>query len=167
MRFLIFVILLQLTFNSYCQTDLRKKQSKQVFSIYNKDSLLKEFDYYKVDSIICHSILDTLSKREVFIYVDKMPKYGENIKELSTYINKNLKYPVICDYDVQGRVIVGFIVEIDGTISNTRILKSVDKLLDDEALRLVQNMSCWKPGECNNYKVPVFYMVPISFHLGN
>lgn len=166
MRFFIIVILLQLTLNSYSQTDLRKKLSKQVFSAYNKDSLLKEFDYYRVDSIICHSVLDSSTNREVFIYVDKMPKFGETIKELSIYIHKNLKYPVICDYDVQGRVIVGFIVEIDGTVSEPRILKSVDKLLDDEALGLVQNMPCWKPGECNNTKVPVFYMFPISFHLG-
>jgi len=167
MRYSLIAIFLLLCSYSFCQTDLQKKSSVRVLTAFNKDSLVTEFNYYKADSVICRSVYDSTLAREVFLYVDMMPMYGENYHEMITYIYKNLVYPSMCDYDIQGKVYVRFIVEPNGMLSNISIVRGVDKFLDDEAMRVIKNMPCWKPGECNGTKVPVFYWVPITFRLAD
>ena len=67
--------------------------------------------------------------------------------------------------NVQGRVIVGFIVEKDGSVSNPKIIRGVDSALDKEAIRIVMSMPKWTPGRQNGRNVRTKYNVPVNFKL--
>lgn len=83
-----------------------------------------------------------------------------------SYLSKNVKYPEEALKDnVQGRVIVGFIVEKDGSVSNAKIIRSVDSALDKEAIRIVMSMPKWTPGRQNGRNVRTKYNVPVNFKL--
>lgn len=82
------------------------------------------------------------------------------------YIKKNMRYPASAkEYGTQGRVIVQFVVDKDGSIKESKLLRSVDKELDAEALRLISSMPKWKPGKQNGQPVAVRYTVPVMFRL--
>ena len=84
----------------------------------------------------------------------------------SSDLASNIKYPVVAQENgVQGRVIVSFVVERDGSISDVRIASSVDPSLDREAQRVVKSMPRWKPGKQNGSAVRVKYTVPVVFRL--
>ena len=82
------------------------------------------------------------------------------------YLKENTHYPEIAEKNgVQGRVVVTFVVEKDGSITEAKIVKSVDQSLDEEAFRVVKSMPKWKPGMCNGEPTRVKYTVPITFRL--
>lgn len=87
-------------------------------------------------------------------------------RALSEWLCDNLRYPEISlENDVQGEVIVRFVVERDGTVTNPVIVKGVDKDLDKEALRVVKTMPRWNPGKNNGKVVKSYYYFPIIFQL--
>ena len=82
------------------------------------------------------------------------------------YLNSNIKYPVVAQENgVQGRVVVSFVVEKDGSITDVRVVRSVDPSLDREATRVVKSMPHWIPGKQNGSAVRVKYNVPVTFKL--
>ena len=86
------------------------------------------------------------TKDEVFMVVEQMPEFPGGMKELMTYLKDNIKYPKAAqDKKVQGRVIVQFVVEKDGTPTEFNVIRSVDPTLDAEALRVMKEMPKWKP----------------------
>lgn len=106
------------------------------------------------------------TKDEVFMVVEKMPEFPGGMKELMTYLKDNIKYPKAAqDKKVQGRVIVQFVVEKDGTPTEFKVMRSVDPDLDNEALRVLGEMPKWKPGMQKGQAVRVKYTVPVSFKL--
>lgn len=103
---------------------------------------------------------------KVFDVCEEMPQFPGGPQALFDYLSKNLNYPAAAkENGAQGRVIANFIVERDGSISNVNVTKSVDPLLDNEAIRLLQSMPRWTPGKQNGSVVRVKYTVPISFRL--
>ena len=81
-------------------------------------------------------------------------------------IVKNIKYPTVAEETgIQGRVIVTFVVERDGSITDVQVAKSVDPSLDKEAQRVVRSMPRWIPGKQNGSAVRVKYTVPVTFRL--
>lgn len=103
---------------------------------------------------------------KAFDVVEKMPEFPGGDKAMLDFLVKNVKYPVEAQKKgVQGRVVVNFIVEKDGSINHANVIRSVDPLLDAEALRVVQSMPKWTPGMQNGKPVRVKYNVPISFRL--
>lgn len=103
---------------------------------------------------------------KVFDVVEQMPSYPGGYNALMSYLNSNIKYPVVAQENgVQGRVVVGFVVERDGSITDVNILKSVDPSLDREAARVVRSMPRWTPGKQNGSAVRVKYNVPVMFKL--
>lgn len=103
---------------------------------------------------------------KVFDVVEQMPSYPGGYNALMSYLNSNIKYPVVAQENgVQGRVVVGFVVERDGSITDVNILKSVDPSLDREAARVVRSMPRWTPGKQNGQAVRVKYNVPVTFRL--
>lgn len=70
-------------------------------------------------------------------------------------------------FDMQGRVIVKFVVEINGSISNVKVVRSLDKDLDEEVVRLVKKMPKWKPGRMNGVAVRSYYTLPVLFRIKN
>lgn len=106
------------------------------------------------------------TKDEVFMVVEKMPEFPGGIKELMSFLSKNIKYPASAiAKNVQGRVIVQFVVEKDGTPTEFKVMRSVDPALDAEALRVMQEMPKWKPGMQRGQVVRVKYTVPVTFRL--
>lgn len=103
---------------------------------------------------------------KVFDVVEEMPSFPGGQGALMFYLASNIKYPVVAQENgVQGRVIVSFVVERDGSISDVRVARSVDPSLDREAQRVVKSMPRWKPGKQNGSAVRVKYTVPVVFRL--
>lgn len=107
-----------------------------------------------------------VNSTRVYDVVEQMPSFPGGISGLRTYLNQNIRYPAeaqeIC---VQGRVVVSFVVEKDGHISDVTVLRSVDPSLDKEAVRVIRNMPRWSPGKQGGEPVRVRYNVPVSFRL--
>ena len=105
-------------------------------------------------------------EEEIFQVVENMPEFPGGIQELMKWLQKNLKYPAIsAENGVQGRVIVQFVVNTDGSIVDPVVIRSVDPYLDKEAIRVVSAMPKWKPGEQRGKKVRVKYTLPVQFRL--
>ena len=103
---------------------------------------------------------------KIFDVVEEMPSFPGGNGALMSYLASNIKYPVVAQENgVQGRVIVSFVVERDGSISDVRVARSVDPSLDREAQRVVKSMPRWKPGKQNGSAVRVKYTVPAVFRL--
>ena len=97
---------------------------------------------------------------------DELPEFPGGTDSLLDYLRKNIKYPALCrENNVQGRVVVSFIIDTDGSITEAEVVRSVDPLLDAEALRTISQMPAWKPGKKNGNIVRVRYAVPINFVL--
>lgn len=95
-----------------------------------------------------------------------MPEYPGGVKALLNYISKNLKYPVEMQMQhIQGKVVVRFVVTKEGTISKTEVVKSVSPEIDSEAVRVIKNLSKWKPGMQDGELISVWYTLPITFKL--
>lgn len=107
-----------------------------------------------------------VNSTRVYDVVEQMPSFPGGISGLRTYLNQNIRYPAEAQENcVQGRVIVRFVVEKDGHISDVTVLRSVDPSLDKEAVRVIRNMPRWTPGKQGGEPVRVRYNVPVSFRL--
>ena len=103
---------------------------------------------------------------DVFDVVEEMPQYPGGPQALFKFLGENVHYPEEAEKaGIQGRVIATFIVEKDGSISQPTVVKSVDPLLDAEAIRVISAMPNWKPSKQNGKVVRVKYTVPLSFNL--
>jgi len=103
---------------------------------------------------------------KVYDVVEQMPSFPGGPAAMMEFISRSIVYPVSAlKQELQGRVIVSFIVERDGRLSNAKVVKSVAPDLDKEALRIVKKMPRWIPGQQNGRKVKVKYTVPITFRL--
>ena len=101
-----------------------------------------------------------------FMVVEDMPEFPGGTAALLEYLRKNIKYPAICrENNIQGRVIVSFVVNKDGAIVDPEVVKSVNPSLDKEAVRVISNMPPWKPGMQRGKPVRVKYTVPVNFRL--
>jgi protein TonB len=103
---------------------------------------------------------------KVFDVVEQMPLFSGGQVELMKYLSANVKYPVEASKKgIQGRVIVQFVVEKDGTISNVKVVNNADEQLKEEAIRVVKTMPKWVPGKQNGKEVRVKYTLPVTFRL--
>ena len=103
---------------------------------------------------------------KVFDVVEVMPSFPGGQGALFEWLSKNIKYPVVAEENgVQGRVIVTFVVERNGSITDVQVVKSVDPSLDKEAVRVVKAMPHWIPGKQNGSAVRVKFTVPVTFRL--
>ena len=107
-----------------------------------------------------------VEENKVFDVVEQMPSFPGGPQALLQYLNSNVKYPVVAQENgVQGRVVISFVVEKDGSVTDVQVAKSVDPSLDKEAQRVVKSMPHWIPGKQNGSAVRVKYVVPVSFKL--
>jgi protein TonB len=104
----------------------------------------------------------------VFAAVQQSPQFPGGLTEFYHYVMKTVRYPAQSKSNkTQGRVIVTMIVEKDGSISHTKVIRSVAPDLDREALRVINSSPKWQPGIQNGKPVRVMYSIPISFALAN
>ena len=109
--------------------------------------------------------VDTGSEK-VFDVVEQMPEFPGGVEAMMKFLQENVSYPEAAyKAGVQGRVIVQFIVDTEGRVTNTKIVKKVSDELDAEAIRVVGTMPRWKPGMQNGEPVRVMYTMPITFRL--
>ena len=107
-----------------------------------------------------------VEETKIFTVVEQMPMYPGGDAALMGYLRDNIHYPTVAaENGVQGRVVVGFVVERDGSITDVSVLRGVDPSLDREAMRVVKSMPRWTPGKQNGSAVRVKYQVPVAFRL--
>jgi protein TonB len=112
------------------------------------------------------SLRNNGSKTEVFQYVEQMPSFPGGNEKLIDYLVKNIHYPeAAVETKIQGRVIVSFIVNELGKVTDAKVLKSVSPELDAEAVRVVSAMPAWITGKQNGRSVKVRMNLPVSFRL--
>jgi protein TonB len=103
---------------------------------------------------------------EIFTVVEDMPAFPGGDAALLKFIGSNLKYPVIAQENgIQGRVIVSFVIERDGSVADAVVVRGIDPSLDKEALRVVKSMPKWTPGKQRGKPVRVKYTLPVTFRL--
>ena len=103
---------------------------------------------------------------EIFLIVEKQPEFPGGHAALMKYFNDNVRYTVSAvENGMQGRVVCQFTVWKDGSVSDVKVLRSVDPALDREAIRLISNMPKWKPGEQRGKAVSCKFTVPVVFRL--
>ena len=109
---------------------------------------------------------EEVDEQQIFQVVEENPEFPGGMKECMKFLNNNIKYPQISQENgVQGRVIVQFVVNADGTIVDPVVVRGVDPYLDKEALRVIKLMPKWKPGKQRGKAVRVRYTQPVLFRL--
>jgi protein TonB len=107
-------------------------------------------------------------EEEIFVAVEQQAEFPGGQAALMKWLSNNIRYPETAQQnDVQGRVVVKFVVEKDGSIGAATIAKGVDKDLDKEALRVVKKMPKWQPGKNNGVAVRSYFNLPVTFKLQN
>ena len=105
-------------------------------------------------------------QNKVFDVVEQQPQYPGGMGALNQWLGNNIKYPVMAaENGIEGRVVVQFVVERDGSVSGVHVVRGVDPSLDKEATRVVSAMPKWIPGKQNGSAVRVKYTVPVTFRL--
>ena len=115
---------------------------------------------------VADSSMNSKSTEKTFDVVENMPSYPGGKDAMIAFLSANMRYPDAAKKNgIHGRVIVSFVVDKDGSITETKVVRSVDPALDQEALRLVNSMPKWKPGTAEGKPVRVRYSIPFNFSL--
>ncbi|MBB6127514.1 energy transducer TonB [Mucilaginibacter lappiensis] len=118
--------------------------------------------FFKAEAQIAST--PTTDTTEVFTRIDQVPEFPGGLYKFSKYLDKNLKYPKEAkENNIQGRVTVTFVVEKDGSLSDSKVTKSLTPETDAEAIRLIKNSPKWIPGKQGGRPVRVLYSIPITF----
>ena len=111
-------------------------------------------------------IIEDQEEKGAYLVVEEMPEFKGGSSALMEYLRNEVVYPDQAKSDsIQGRVLVSFIVETDGSITNPKVVKSVNPLLDAEALRVVSAMPKWNPGKINDSVCRVRFTIPVNFRI--
>lgn len=123
--------------------------------------------FYVLTFCLLISVFNAFAQQnDVYEIVEEMPEFPGGITKMNEFLGNNIIYPEYAvENNIAGRVVVEFIVNIDGTITDLQVKRSVYELLDNEALRVVKSMPKWKPGKNDGKLVRVKYTLPITFNL--
>ena len=104
-----------------------------------------------------------------FIKVEKMPSFqGGDLNKFRNWVQERVRYPQIAQENgVSGKVVLSFVIEKDGTLTNIEVLQSPDRSLADEAVRVLKTSPKWEPGQQRNQPVRVKYTLPVDFRIQN
>ncbi|WPU93800.1 TonB family protein [Mucilaginibacter sabulilitoris] len=105
---------------------------------------------------------------QIFTSVEQVPEFPGGLDKFGAYLSKAIRYPAVArENGTQGRVIVTFVVERDGSLTDIKVTRGIGSGCDEEAVRVLKNSPKWKPGIQNGRPVRVQYSVPISFTLAS
>lgn len=111
-------------------------------------------------------VVEEPKEEEIFEVVEEMPEFPGGPAEMMKFLSNSIRYPTIAQENgTQGRVIVQFVVNSDGSIVDATVVRSVDPFLDKEALRVINSMPKWKAGKQRGKAVRVKYTLPVMFRL--
>jgi TonB family protein len=174
--FILMLILSSATINNSKPVSVINKSAHQLFTtpaapvllgdVINEDKPLEK----KESLSAAHEIsIDTVRKKgTVYTSVARVPEFPGGLEKFGQYLGKAVKYPKADrDNNIQGRVIVTFVVEKDGALSGLKVVRGVSKTIDAEAIRVLKASPKWIPGIEGGKKVRVQYSVPISFTLSD
>jgi len=136
--------------------------------ITKKADTLDLIEDYK-DGLVVGSVgVDERTGEKTYLMVEKNPQFAGGLDAFYKFLGKNIRYPVTARRkNTQGRVVISFVVEADGTLSDFSVLRSVGDGIDEEAMRVIKLSPKWLPGMKNGKAVRVKYAVPISFTMTN
>lgn len=147
------------------------EQIESVLSMHSESTVAEYGDKAK------HGVIKITTKKEnkestpvkeklIFQIVDELPEFPGGYDECMKFINQNTRYPIEAHRNgIHGKVLVGCIITDNGDIESPRIYRSVDPLLDAEALRVIQSMPRWKPGKRKGKAVNVRFILPVIFKI--
>lgn len=138
-------------------------------SKYDKNKEPINFDLKLVSGIDLRSIKhEYKTDEEIFVSTDQPGEFPGGVNALLKWLNNNVRYPeTALQNDIEGQVMVKFVIEKDGSLSNVEISEAVDKDLDREALRVVSKMPKWQPAKNEGVVVRSYYNLPVLFQLSN
>ncbi len=151
-----------LTLNARTVTDYTYDEPQQQQSVKKgtKKAPIRSRSVRQSDVIV----VDSETQDEILDVAEQMPEFPGGQGAMREYISSHMKYPEEARKNgIQGMVIATFVVEKNGSITNTRIAKSVDPQLDAEALRLIKSMPRWTPGKQNGKPARVKFTLPVRF----
>lgn len=138
-----------------CPTAKKKAKSKSRNSC--EDSDCEESEYDSSDE------MSSEDADKIYTIAEQMPSFKGNV---NAWLSSHLQYPAVAaENGIQGRVIVKFVVESDGNLSQAQVVRGVDPSLDREALRVVNSMPTWNPGMNHGKPANVWFTLPITFKL--
>ena len=125
-----------------------------------------DFDDFE---IVIEEKEEEIEEEEIFVNAEEMPTFqGGDLSKFRNWVQSNVKYPQIAlENGIQGNVVIKFVVEKDGKLSNIQVLQSPDKTLSEAAIAVLQKSPKWKPGKQRNKPVRVTYTLPVSFRIQN
>ncbi len=114
--------------------------------------------------------MDTIEKAaedvEIYGMVEEMPCFPGGEAKLMKYIQTSINYPQeAIDKGIEGRVFVGFVIDIDGSVVDVKVMRGIGGGCDEEAVRVVKSMPKWRPGKIRGEAQRVSYMIPVTFKL--
>ena len=112
---------------------------------------------------------EEIVEEEIFVTAETMPSFmGGDLGVFRNWVQKQLNYPPIAQENgIQGKVIIQFVVEKDGRLTNVQVLSTPDRSLSEEAVRVLQLSPRWSPGKQRNQPVRVKYTLPVDFRIQN
>lgn len=141
-------------------------QSNIAVGAFNVEGQEEAEHVLKVNEKIVDEIPEAVEDTKVFEVVEQMPQFPGGDAALMQFLSSHIKYPVVAEENgIQGRVVCTFVVEKNGSITDVKVVKSVDPSLDKEAQRVIKSMPNWIPGKQNGSAVRVKYTVPVTFRL--
>lgn len=157
------------------EEDEIKTQEEQIESMHSAGSV--DFDQGTDNKIVTREfkkdvvVEPTVEKPkevvpDIFTQVEQMPQFPGGEAALMKFLSSHINYPPIAaENNVQGKVTLQFVIEMDGHVGEVRIARSVDKSLDQEAIRVVKLLPKFTPGRQNGHPVRVWYTLPVQFRL--
>lgn len=127
---------------------------------------IKRKDIYENGELLEGKVWNADGKEAMYYDYEILPEFPGGINGLVQYLIANLKYPKKSQKkQIEGRVLLNFVVEKDGSVSNIRVVESVNEEMDNEAIRVVKKMPKWSPGLQDGEKVKVHFNLPVKFSL--
>lgn len=142
----------------------KSKKVSEDNQIANDEELF--LDSVQFDSDFILDLGDTIDGEVFFNVVEEMPQFGNGWEDIRKYILDNITYPeTAIDDSIEGRVYIQFVINEDGSVSNPETVRGLRYDLDDECIRVIENMPDWKPGKQIGKFVKVRYVIPFIFRL--
>ena len=118
--------------------------------------------------VLSFAIAKGQEEQKTFTFVEQMPQYPGGEAEMMKFLQQNVQYPQLeRDNDIQGKVLVRFVVMEDGKVDSVKVVRSVSPGLDKESIRVIKMFPNFKPGMQQGKPVRVYYNIPISFKLSD
>ena len=147
-----------------CWAKAAELGSEQAMELLRKNGDYIKNEVIDMDDNTARGVTNT--EEEIHEAVDVLPEFPGGMAAMMSWLGQNIVYPEeALKNNIQGRVLIKFVVEKDGSIGECTIVRGVDKMLDEESLRVVSAMPKWKPGMNNGEVVRCFFTLPITFKL--